>query len=248
MKRIYNYKFQEKDERDFKFSPQIHVEDLPKKVDLTEFCPPIYDQLALGSCTSHATAALIAVRRKIESLTEFHPSRLWIYYQARKIEGTIKEDSGATIRDVIKGVGKNGYCSEELLPYNIDKFTKAPSRKCITEAKQHPVKQYESVNQDIISIKSCLAQKYCIAIGVSVYESFESEVVSKTGIVPIPHPTEQFLGGHALALVGYDDETKLFKFRNSWGTSWGDGGYGYFPYEFILNKDLASDFWRIVLV
>lgn len=246
--RIYNYKFDKHDERDFKFVPTVSITDLPKLVDLSQFCPPIFDQSNLGSCTGNMTAGAIFTRRKIEKLSDIIPSRIWIYYQARKIEGTIDEDSGATIRDAIKGVATFGYCSEKSLPYDISKFTKTPSSKCVKEAKQNLIQRYESVPQDLNTIRACLAQNYSINIGIAVYESFESTNVAKTGIVPIPKPSEKVLGGHAVHIIGYDDDKKLFKLANSWGVSWGDKGFFYLPYDYVLNSVLASDFWRIILI
>ena len=84
-----------------------------------------------------------------------------------------------------------------------------------------------------------------IVFGISVYESFESEEVAKTGIVQLPEKTEKMLGGHAIVIVGYDQEKHLFIFRNSWGEDWGDKGYGYLPFEYVCDKDLASDFWVV---
>jgi len=87
--------------------------------------------------------------------------------------------------------------------------------------------------------------EFPVVFGISVYESFESEKVAKTGIVPLPENTERMLGGHAIVLVGYDNEKKLFIFRNSWGEQWGDKGYGYLPFEYVCDANLASDFWVV---
>ena len=155
--RIYNYQFQKKDERDFKFSATIPSSiNLPSSIDLSKNCPPVYDQLSIGSCTSQATAACIFTRRKFENIQEIHPSRLWIYYQARFLENTVRQDSGASIRDVIKGVAKFGYCKEETLPYNIANFKKKPSKKCYTEALPNIISKYEAVSQNLNDIKTCL--------------------------------------------------------------------------------------------
>jgi C1A family cysteine protease len=96
-------------------------------------------------------------------------------------------------------------------------------------------------------MKACLASGYPFIFGFTVYDSFESDAVAKTGIVPMPSKTELVLGGHAVMAVGYDDSKKWFIVRNSWGEDWGDKGYFYIPYDYLTNKNLASDFWTIKL-
>ncbi len=87
-----------------------------------------------------------------------------------------------------------------------------------------------------------------MVFGFSVYESFESDSVASTGVVPMPSPNEQLLGGHAVVLVGYDDTKKVWIVRNSWGTNWGQAGYFTMPYAYLTNSNLASDFWTISTV
>ena len=101
------------------------------------------------------------------------------------------------------------------------------------------------INQNLDQLKANLINGYPVAFGFVVYESFESEEVAKTGFVPMPQPNEKVLGGHAVAMVGFDDTKKLFIVRNSWGNTWGDKGYFYMPYDYVLNKELADDFWTI---
>lgn len=94
-------------------------------------------------------------------------------------------------------------------------------------------------------MKGCLASGYPFVFGFSVYESFESQAVAQTGIVPMPSPNEQLLGGHAVLAVGYDDEQGRFIVRNSWGKDWGMEGYFTIKYDYLLNDNLADDFWTI---
>ena len=94
-------------------------------------------------------------------------------------------------------------------------------------------------------MKNCLLSGLPVVFGFGVYESFESEEVAKTGIMPIPNKNEKLLGGHAVMAVGYDDEKEHFIIRNSWGLEWGDRGYFYMPYTFIINQKMCSDFWCI---
>ena len=84
--------------------------------------------------------------------------------------------------------------------------------------------------------------------GFTVYESFESQEVAKTGVVPMPAPGEQVVGGHAVLAVGYDDSAQTFMVRNSWGTGWGQAGYFTMPYAYLTTRGLSSDFWTIRIV
>jgi C1A family cysteine protease len=102
--------------------------------------------------------------------------------------------------------------------------------------------------QNLMQMKGCLAAGYPIVFGFTVYESFESPQVAKTGIAPLPSASEAVVGGHAVAAVGYDDSQRTFLVRNSWGEGWGMKGYFTMPYAYLLQSDLSSDFWTIRLV
>jgi len=247
MKRVYGWKRQIPDHRDFKLTLDVNV-SLPESIDLEPFCPPVYDQMTVGSCTANGIAALIQFDLIKQKLQNFIPSRLFIYYNERAIEGTVKSDSGANIRDGIKSINNQGVCPETEWPYIISKFKTKPSKKCYTDALQNVVQVYKSVNQDLNSIKSVLASGYPVVFGMSVYESFESPDVAKTGIIPMPTKTESCLGGHCMAIVGYDNSKNAFKVRNSWNTTWGLQGYCWIPYNYLTNQNLSSDFWVINLI
>jgi C1A family cysteine protease len=100
----------------------------------------------------------------------------------------------------------------------------------------------------LTQMKGCLASGFPFVIGFTVYESFESDEVAKTGRMPMPAPREHVLGGHAVMVVGYDDKVERFRMRNSWGTSWGLKGYFTMPYAYLLDDNLSDDFWKITLV
>ena len=133
-----------------------------------------------------------------------------------------------------------------MWPYQISKFAVKPPQTCYTFSLKNEITSYLSIdNTNITALKSCLAAGYPFVMGFSVYESFESEEVATTGILPMPHPNESQLGGHAVVGVGYDDATQMFIIRNSWGKSWGQHGYFMMPYAYITNSGLADDFWTI---
>jgi C1A family cysteine protease len=106
---------------------------------------------------------------------------------------------------------------------------------------------YQKVPQVLWSLKTVLANGRPIVFGFTVYSAFESATVAQTGIVPMPSPSDQVVGGHAVVLVGYDDAADRFRVRNSWGTGWGQQGYFEMPYLYVTSASLASDFWVIQL-
>jgi len=222
-------------------------------VDLRQHCPNVYDQETIGSCTANAICGAyeydyLKSNRKINKLAIFSPSRLFLYYNEREMENTTKTDSGAEIRDGIKSINKVGLCSEKEWPYDIKNFDVKPNNKCYKDAKKHESVVYGSVKQTLEQLKSCLSSGYPFVFGFVVYESFESDEMAKTGIMTMPTKDDKKLGGHAVMAVGYNNSKKTFIIRNSWGKNWGDNGYFYMPYEYMLNSDLCSDFWMIQIV
>ena len=248
-KRHYGWRPDLPDHRDHLYAAPIeHLTSLPSSVDLRSQCPPVYDQGSLGSCTSNAIAAAVDFDLNKQKSSFINPSRLFIYYNERAMEGTVNSDAGAMIRDGIKSVNKFGVCPESEWPYIISQFTVKPPSQCYTDALKDRALSYQRVPRNLNQMKACLASGYVFVGGISVYASFESDEVTKTGIVPMPNYNEQLLGGHAITFCGYNDNTQKWIFRNSWGTSWGDEGYGYIDYQYLLNSDLSSDFWVIKAV
>ena len=217
--------------------------------DLREHCPSIYNQGKLGSCTANAIAFAYQFdqMKQLEQKDKiFIPSRLFIYYNERDMEKTTGSDSGAAIRDGIKSINKIGVCPENLWPYDITTFTKKPDPQCYQIATQHKSVQYARVNQTLSQLREAISAGYPVVFGFTVYQSFESEEVAKTGIMSMPNKNEKVLGGHAVAAVGFNENS--FIIRNSWGEQWGENGYFYMPNEFITNNNLANDFWVVYQV
>ena len=207
--------------------------------------PPVYNQGNLGSCTGNAIAAALEYDLIKQNLKDFTPSRLFIYYNERLLEGTVKSDSGAMIRDGIKTVSKQGACKETIWPYDILKFARKPTVTAYKDGLNHVGVSYYSVNQTELEIKTALASNFPVIFGFTVFSSFETQEVATTGIVKMPVANESVLGGHAVLIVGYDDSKRQFIVRNSWGESWGSNGYCFMPYSYITNRNLCSDFWVI---
>lgn len=233
------------DHRDIRFTVP-HGLELPSKLKLLSGCPPIYDQGQEGSCTANAAAANIGFVRHKEGLPYLIPSRQFIYYNTRALEGTTDSDSGASIRDTFKAIASQGVCSEWRWPYT-QAFDETPRLDCYAAAVIHKTTKYLSINQTVTDMKSCLAAGYPFVFGISVFDSFMSDTVAQTGVVPIPSTSENMQGGHAILAIGYDDSTQLIDFRNSWGEGWGVNGYGKIPYAYLTNADLAGDFWSVRL-
>jgi C1A family cysteine protease len=236
-----------RDKYRFKIAPAIA--ELPAKVDLRSDQPPMYNQFSLGSCTAQMGVGIFQYNQMQQNIGwPEMPSRLFVYYNTRKLQGTIPEDSGASIRDTIKAIVKYGVCKASHWPYILNRFTNKPTQHCYNFAKKHTAVVYERVNQNINEIKAVLASKELIGIGFSVYDGFESQECSRTGVLNMPLSHERLLGGHAVVIVGYDDEAQRVIVRNSWGDDWGANGYFTMPYEYLLHSDLASDFWTIKIV
>lgn len=221
---------------------------LPTSVDLRSKCPPIYDQGNLGSCTANALAALAEFIMIKEGKPNFTPSRLFIYYNARAMEGRVSVDSGASIADGAQVISIKGCPHESIWWYNTAKFTVKPNRGVFNDGLQHLAGGVAAVWQDLDEMRKVLASGYPIVGGFTVYDSFESESTNKTGIVSMPKESEKILGGHAVMLVGYDDAKKWFIIRNSWGKNWGDKGYYYMPYDYWTDWQLSDDFWTAISI
>jgi C1A family cysteine protease len=238
------------DRRDRVFAaPAATLGALPPRADLRPLCPSIYDQGALGSCTAQAIAAALQCdQAKQAQQDHFTPSRLFIYYNERAIEGTVDEDAGAMLRDGIKSVAKQGAPHETLWPYRIAKFRTKPPATAYRDGERHQALLYQRVPRLLDQMKGCLAGGFPFVFGFSVYESFESRAVAASGDVPMPRPREALLGGHAVVAVGYDDPSQRFVIRNSWGAAWGQAGYCTMPYEYLLDGGLSDDFWTVHLI
>jgi C1A family cysteine protease len=243
----YGWRPDTPDARDIKFKAPRRVSGpLPPKVDLRSKCPAVLNQGELGSCTANAIGnAHFFAQKKAGSKKQFLPSRLFIYYNERALEGTIAVDAGAEIRNGFKTLSKQGGCPEVLWPYTVSKFRTKPPKPCYTEALKSQAIVYSRLSQNASQLKGCLANGYPFVFGFAVYESFESDQVARDGIGSMPTDNDDMLGGHAVLAVGYDDSLQRFIMMNSWGTGWGNKGYFTLPYEYVLDTNLADDFWTV---
>jgi C1A family cysteine protease len=235
-----NYTKDKVDHRDYLYTPPTLVR-LQSSVDLRQYCTPVEDQGNIGSCTGHAiTSAIEIILKRKNKAVEL--SRLFVYYQERLLEGTTRVDAGAYLRDGIKACYTWGTPQEKLWAYNTRLFATQPPNAAYTEALTRKITRYERCT-NFDAVKAALAAGNPVVVGFTVYSSFLSSTVTRTGKMTYPTSREQVLGGHAVCLVGYNDATQTFIAKNSWGISWGDRGYFYMPYQIIQNQQMSSDFW-----
>lgn len=255
-KRVYNHKKDVLDGTEVKFGQEHNkfmATNLPSLFDLRKsnnYVSPILDQGQLGACGPNeiSNALRFCIGKEQGAKLEWQPSRLYIYYFSRLLEGSpLDQDTGISIKGGIEAVAKYSACSEQIWSYDITKFTKPPPLSAIKAAHMH-LKGFKglSVLQNLVHIKQALFSGFPIVFGIQVYESFESQEVSKTGIIPMPDiKTEELKGGHCVSLFGFNDADQKFIGSNSWGEEWGEKGYFTIPYSYVLDPNLASDFWVI---
>lgn len=244
-KRRYGWMPDLPDQRDHLYSAvRVVPAVLPSAIDLRKLCPPVENQGDLGSCTGNALAGSLEFLEKKDNVRFTDLSRLFIYYNERVIEHSVKSDSGAMIRDGIKTLKNQGVCSERKWPYVISKFAVKPGPVCYKDGLDHQIISYQRL-LTVDQMRACLAEGFPFVFGFTVYESFETQQVARTGIVKLPKSDERVVGGHAVVAVGYNDSKKRFIVRNSWGTDWGMKGYFTMPYAYLADRNLSDDFWVI---
>lgn len=243
----YGYRRDRRDDRDYLFRPRRLK--LPAKIDLRPDMPAVLNQGALGSCVLNATT--LALRYCLIKAGARAPrlSRLQSYYDVRKLQGTLNEDSGCEIRLAIKCANKIGIGRELLWPYKVRAFKQKPPAGIYKDALAFNAVEYRRVRVKATHIKAALAEGHPVIVGIALFESFESKAVEQTGVVPMPDTRkEAMLGGHAMLVVGYGQRAGHFTVRNSWSSSWGHRGDCYIPETYIGSPKYGSDYWIVSLV
>lgn len=215
----------------------INISSHPK-IDLRNKMPPIMDQGSIGASVANALCCVVDYLN-----LKLNASRLFLYYNESELEGKHNSEPGSKLQDGITSLINNGICSESLWPYDTLKYMTKPHDDCYKAALDHKVIKANNIHNDIDSMKAALLNGNPFVVGILVYSSFETDMVAKTGIVPMPIGTDILLGGHAVVCVGFDDIKEQFIMRNSWGTAWGDNGHFYVPYAYLASSTLTSDLW-----
>jgi len=233
------------DPRDHEY--EVKLGALPTRVDLRPHCPSVYHQGRLQSCTGNAIAAAIQYdRTRNNRLPDFVPSRLFIYYNGRVLQGTTHADHGSRIRDGIKSVARLGVCPEKPhWPYEEKRFAYKPPHRAFLAASRHRALRYHRLGHNLRELRDCLAAGTPFVFGFTVHDDFPGPALARTGVMKMPARDARKLGGHAALAVGYDDPTASFIIRNSWGAIWGQAGHFTMPYAMLEDPALTQDFWTL---
>lgn len=228
----------------------------PASVDLRPWCSPVEHQGDLSSCTAHAGVGMVEYFQRRAFGKHLDASRLFLYKTTRSL-ARLSGDSGAELRDTMKAMVLFGMPPESHWPYDIARFDEEPSAFLYAYAQSYQSLVYYRLDplglplpSLLAALKANLAAGLPAMFGFAVYDSFPMPDDGRDEI-PLPAPNERTEEGHAVLAVGYDDNKKVgpdkgaLLIRNSWGTTWGDHGYGWMPYKYVLSG-LASDFWSLV--
>jgi C1A family cysteine protease len=237
-------------------------QSLPPSADLRKWCSPVENQGELGSCTANAGAGMVEYFERRAFGKHIDASRLFLYKVTRNL-AHLRGDTGGYIRSTMGALVLFGIPPEEYWPYVVSEFDKEPPAFCYAFAQNYQTIKYYRLDPPgtatkavLSNIKANLASGLPAIFGFTVYSSISQ--ASSSGKIPFPSRGEKAVGGHAVLAVGYDNEKKIrnnstrgpetvgaFLIRNSWGTEWGEKGYGWLPYEYVV-KGLAIDWWSLI--
>jgi len=217
----------------------------------------------MNSCTAHAAITLVEYYQKRVFGKYLDDSRLFLYKVTRNLLH-YQEDKGANARTAMKALALFGVPPEEYWTYDITKLYEEPPAFCYALASEYKAQEYyridaKGIDREIVlqQIKANLAANRPLMFGSILYQGCLDQSM-KTGRIPVPCETDTQWFGHTIAAVGYDDNITIkntaptgieakgaFLINNSWGTSWGDNGYGWLPYEYVL-RPLSNDWWTLL--
>lgn len=221
------------------------------EANLARYFSPIENQGALGSCTSNAAAGVVEYYENRAFGRHIDASRLFLYKVSRNLLGWTG-DTGAYLRTTMKAMALFGVLPEEAYPYDISTFDQEPPAFAYSYAQNYQSTSYFRLDQtgmgggDVLQrVRQFIAAGYPSMFGFTVYNDGNDK-----GEFEFPGPNDRAIGGHAVVAMGYDDSRKIGKYtgalriRNSWGTGWGDAGYGWLPYAYV-EAGQAVDFWTL---
>ncbi|MBE9156571.1 C1 family peptidase [Nodosilinea sp. LEGE 06152] len=244
---------------------------LPSLVDLSYWFSPVEDQGTVNACTAFSGVALLEyfAQRRYGKYTNL--SAKFVYKTARNLMNRI-DDTGASVRQTMKALVLFGVPPEEAWPWHPEDFNEEPPAFCYAYAQSYQALKYfrldaanTGANENLIAsrelllfqIKAVLAAGLPCIFGFTVYSSFYRDKNLRRGYIPYPSGRDQVVGGHAAVAVGYNDYKHIDRtdgepakpgailIRNSWGPNWGNSGYGWMPYDYILDG-LTADWWSLL--
>jgi C1A family cysteine protease len=226
----------------------MKLAEIPRVVDLRPWQGPIKDQGDEGSCTGHAGSSDVELifRKYRNEAPILSPG--FVYAQELIAEGTFPEDDGAMPRTICQVLSEFGVAEASVDPYIPGQISK-PSADAVKNALLYKLGGYHRL-AGLPDVLSCLGNEtpWPVLVGFAVYESFESDEVANTGVMPVPNVNkEEFLGGHEVLAIGYDSSKHALLCQNSWGDSWGERGHFWMPYAAVADQNICSDLWIIHL-
>ncbi|MCP4156191.1 MAG: C1 family peptidase [bacterium] len=249
----------------FKLQDKEKKKKLPPKVDLKQWFAPILNQEKINACTAFASTALVEYYEKRAFGNTIEGSRMFLYKITKNLL-QLTGNVGVYPRTAMEALALFGTPPEKYWPYDADKIDTEPTAFCYAFADNYKAIDYYRLDsptcqtQDLVdTIKIFLAHGLPPMIGITIYSSLLSKKMFMTGVIPFPGKNEKIVGGHCVALAGYDDTKKIsnlddpnatpttgaFLLKNSWGTQWGTNGYGWLPYEYAL-KGIVKDCWMLI--
>ena len=238
-------------------APELRLpltKNIPRRVDLRPQCSPVENQGQVGSCAANAMVGALEYHQIIagDPLTDL--SRLFVYYNSRQLGGTDKEDSGTMIHHVMAAVMAHGACPENMWPYVKAMWPTKPPQQCYDNALNFTAVEYAQVQGDETSIFTVLANGLPVVFGIWL-PGLVYEAAFNDGRLPpeFDYMSQAPGGGHAMLIVGYDLDAKIWICRNSWGQEFGDNGHFYLPFA-LMDKfatqqlrawGVTSQFWTI---
>jgi C1A family cysteine protease len=228
------------DARHYAFIPKTTV--TPPTMDLRSQLPDVWDQGSIGSCVAHGVSICHVAAQRKHGGPQIMPARLALYFQARAVQGWQNQDSGCQIVDAMKVTAKLGVADEKLYPYQTTKFKLKPPVSVYTNGLLHQTLEYQKIdNANPENIRAAVAEGFPVVFGSTLYSNYDQ--LNASNLMPDPDLKGSIVGGHCMAIVGYDKSKKQFLVRNSWSKAWGDKGHHWMSEAYICNLSLTDDVW-----